>query len=65
MVRGARARLRRPHPAHGNGPPPHAGSPYNRDAPPPGWRKRAWRRGDRLTWAVDIATGLIIDALHR
>src|SRR2546427_11399872 len=89
-----------PHHARGNGPPPHAGGPHNRDAPPPGWQKKAWRRGDRLPWAevdrrywvddyarydlrepgrdrrwvrqsdseyllVEIATGLIIDALHR
>lgn len=26
-----------PHHARGNGPPPHAGGPHNRDAPPPGW----------------------------
>lgn len=89
-----------PHHARGNGPPPHAGGPHNREAPPPGWQKKAWRRGDRLPWAevdrrywvndyarydlrepgrdrrwvrqsdneyllVEIATGLIIDALHR
>lgn len=89
-----------PHHARGNGPPPHAGGPHNRDAPPPGWQKKAWRRGDRLPWAevdrrywvddyahyrlrdpgrgqrwvrqsdteyllVEIATGVIIDALRR
>ncbi len=89
-----------PQHARGNGPPSHAGGPHNRDAPPPGWQKKAWRRGERLPWAevvrrywvddfaryhlreprrdqrwvrqsdseyllVEIATGLIIDALHR
>jgi len=89
-----------PHHARGNGPPAHAGGPHHRDAPPPGWQKKAWRRGERLPWAevdrrywvddyaryhlrepgrdqrwvrqsdseyllVEIATGLIIDALHR
>jgi len=89
-----------PHHARGNGPPAHAGGPDKRHAPPPGWQKKAWRRGDRLPWAevdrrywvddyvrydlrdpgprrrwvrqsdteyllVEIATGLIIDALHR
>ncbi|WP_182656518.1 RcnB family protein [Stenotrophomonas lacuserhaii] len=89
-----------PHHAKGKGPPAHAGGPNNRDAPPPGWQKKAWRRGERLQWAevdrrywvddyahyrlrdpgrgerwvrqsdseyllVEIATGLIIDALHR
>lgn len=89
-----------PHHARGNGPPPHAGGPHNRDAPPPGWQKKAWHRGDRLPWAevdrrywvddyaqyrlrdpgrgqrwvrqsdtdyllVEIATGVIIDALRR
>jgi len=89
-----------PHHARGNGPPAHAGGPHHRDAPPPGWQKKAWRRGERLRWdevdrrywvddythyqlrnpgrgerwvrqsdtdylLVEIATGLIIDALHR
>ncbi|WP_313274618.1 RcnB family protein [Stenotrophomonas sp.] len=89
-----------PHHARGNGPPSHAGGPHHRDAPPPGWQKKAWRRGERLRWdevdrrywvddythyqlrnpgrgerwvrqsdtdylLVEIATGLIIDALHR
>jgi len=88
-----------PHHAKGNGPPAHAGGPHSRKAPPPGWQKKAWRRGERLPWAevdrrywvddyahyklrdpgrgqrwvrqsdseyllVEIATGLIIDALH-
>ncbi len=89
-----------PHHARGNGPPAHAGGPGKRHAPPPGWQKKAWRRGERLPiveidrrywvddydhyhlrapargqrWVrqsdaeyllVEIATGLIIDALHR
>lgn len=84
----------------GKGPPPHAGGPHSREAPPPGWQKKAWRRGDHLSWAdvdrrywvddydrydlrnpgrgqrwvrqsdtdyllVEIATGLVIDALNR
>lgn len=89
-----------PHHARGNGPPPHAGGPDKRHAPPPGWQKKAWKRGERISWAevdrrywvddyahyklrdpgrgqrwvrqsdvdyllVEIATGVIIDALHR
>ena len=89
-----------PHHARGNGPPPHAGGPDKRHAPPPGWQKKAWHRGDRLSWSevdrrywvddysrydlrepgrghrwvrqsdteyllVEIAPGVIIDALRR
>lgn len=89
-----------PQHARGNGPPPHAGGPHKRDAPPPDWQKKAGHRGDRLPWAevdrhywvedyahyrlrdpgrgqqwvrqsdtdcllVEIATGVIIDALRR
>ena len=89
-----------PRHAHGKGPPAHAGGPHGRHAPPPGWQKQAWRRGERLPlrelgddywvddylryhlkapppghrWVrqsdsqyllVELATGLIIDALTR
>lgn len=36
-----------PH-ARGKGPPAHAGGPHHAKAPPPGWAKQAWRKGDRL-----------------
>lgn len=89
-----------PHAARGKGPPAHAGGPGHRDAPPPGWQKQAWRRGDHLPmrelddrywideplryhlkaappghrWVrqsdtefllVEVATGLVLDALSR
>lgn len=89
-----------PRHGHGKGPPAHAGGPERRDAPPPGWRKQAWHRGDRLPlhelrdgdwiddylrhhlkapppghrWVrqsdteylmIDVATGLVLDALSR
>ncbi|MDH5834339.1 RcnB family protein [Luteimonas kalidii] len=36
-----------PH-ARGKGPPAHAGGPHHAKAPPPGWVRQAWRKGDRL-----------------
>lgn len=89
-----------PRHAQGKGPPAHAGGPHGRHAPPPGWQKQAWRRGERLPlhelgdrywvddylhyrlkapppghrWVrqsdstfllIEVATGLILDALVR
>lgn len=48
LVASAAATAGPPPHAGGKGPPPHAGGPGRAVAPPPGWVKQAWRRGDHV-----------------
>jgi Ni/Co efflux regulator RcnB len=48
LVSGTVALAEPPPHARGKGPPAHAGGPHHAKAPPPGWVKQAWRKGDRL-----------------
>jgi len=48
LLAGTAALADPPAHARGKGPPAHAGGPHHAKAPPPGWVKQAWRKGDRL-----------------